>query len=498
MSEPAGFYFYDLETSGRDPRWHRILQFAGVRTDAQLNPLEDPLVLRGRLPEEVLPEVEAMVVTGLAPATVTHGLGEAELAERIFSATGDASMCLTGYNSVRFDDEFLRFSYYRSLLEPYARERRGGSRFDLLDLARATRALRPEGMQWPTDDDGLPSTRLTSLAAANGIEHLAAHDAASDVLATVGLAQRLRASQPRLFDYAVSLRVRRTLESMLTPGKEPIVHVSGRIPRERRCLALMSSLARHPRNARGYIVFDLDQDPREFEQLDEDELHRRIFTANDQLAVERLRIKEIRTNKAPFVAELVAVRKEDADRLHLDIDAAIARHRWLRARPEFVRRMVRAFSRDTFVHQDVDADAALYDNLINDREQLLAAQLRADPSAPPGQPFADARLNTLWTRFRARNWPDLQTAEERHAWTQWVCARLRGEVGGAVSISHFVDELQRVRVRDGDSPLLSEWAGYGRALAARLELPWPDPLPLAGSIDQAAGMGPAPTRVETP
>ncbi len=475
MSEPTGFYFYDLETTGRDPRWHRILQFAGVRTDAQLNLLEEPLVLRGRLPEEVLPEVEAMVVTGLTPALVAHGLGEAELAERIFSATGDASMCLTGYNSVRFDDEFLRFSYYRSLLEPYARERRGGSRFDLLDLARATRALRPDGMEWPTDDDGLPSTRLTTLAAANGIEHLAAHDAGSDVLATVGLAQRLRASQPRLFDYAVSLRVRRTLERMLAPGKEPIVHVSGRIPRERRCLALMSSLARHPRNARGFIVFDLDQDPRAFEQLDEDELHRRIFTPADQLEVERLRIKEIRTNKAPFVAELVAVRKEDAERLHLDVDAAIARHRWLRARPEFVRRVVRAFSRDTFVHQDMDADGALYDNLINDREQLLASQLRADRDASSAQPFDDVRLNTLWARFRARNWPAQQTAQERGAWTQWVRERLCGEVGDAVSLGGFAAELQRVRLRDGDSPLLSEWADYGRALAARFELPWPDP-----------------------
>ncbi len=490
VSELSGFYFYDLETSGRDPRWHRVLQFAGVRTDRALNPLEEPLVLRGRLPEEVLPEVDAMRVTGLTPEVVATGCGEAELADRIAAATGDASLCLCGYNSVRFDDEFLRFTFYRSLLEPYGRERRGGTRMDLLDLVRATRALRPDGMQWPLAHDGLPSSKLVDIAAANGVEHASAHDAGSDVLATIGVARCLRAAQPRLFDYAVSLRQRRVSERLLAPGDEPVVHVSGRIPRDRASLALMTSLGRHPRNARGYLVFDLSQDPREYAGLSEDELYRRLFTPGDALEVERLRMKEIRTNRSPFVAELAAVRSEDALRLGLDVDEAIARHRWLRGRPELVRRLVRAFTRDVFESQPSDADAALYDDLIGDRDQMRALDLRGQITRGERGPnsatlFDDARLRALAGRFRARNAPQTLDPTERSDWQAFVRQRLEGQPEtdaaparpgreqGGVSLARFGAALRIARDEDGDTPLLVSWDHYAAALAARFGLPWP-------------------------
>ena len=504
VSELSGFYFYDLETSGRDPRWHRVLQFAGVRTDLALNPLEEPLVLRARLPEEVLPEVDAMRVTGLTPGVVTQGLGEAELADRIAAATGDASLCLCGYNSVRFDDEFLRFTFYRSLLEPYGRERRGGTRMDLLDLVRAMRALRPDGMQWPMADDGLPSSKLVDIAAANGVEHASAHDAGSDVLATIGVARCLRAAQPRLFDYAVSLRQRRVSERLLVPRDEPVVHVSGRIPRDRASLALMTSLGRHPRNARGFVMFDLSQDPREYAALNEDELHRRLFTPGDALEVERLRMKEIRTNRSPFVAEISAVRREDAARLGLDLDEAMARHRWLRARPELVRRLVRAFTRDVFEAVPSDADAALYDDLINDRDQMRALDLRGivasgERGPEPSTLFDDARLRALAWRFRARNAPQTLDAGERDEWQAFVRTRLLGEPGevitaagngrerSGVSLARFAEGLRVARAEDGDTPLLLEWDAYAAALAQRHGLAWPPALAApagAASIDE--------------
>ena len=163
MNEPRGFYFYDLETTGRDPRWHRILQFAGVATDGELNPIGEPLVLRGALPEEILPEPEAMLVTQLTPDRVAQGLNEADLASEIQRSTGDVELCLAGYNSIRFDDEFLRFSFYRALLEPYQRERQRGLRWDLFDTIRAVHALRPDGIVWPVDETGASSLRLATL-----------------------------------------------------------------------------------------------------------------------------------------------------------------------------------------------------------------------------------------------------------------------------------------------------------------------------------------------
>lgn len=481
MSEPKGYYFYDLETSGRDPRWHRILQFAGVATDAALNPLGEPLVLRGALPREILPEPEAMLVTQLAPAQVSVGLNEAALAQQIQTATGDASLCLAGYNSIRFDDEFLRFSFYRALCEPYERERRGGLRWDILDMVRAAHALRPDGIHWPVDDTGASSLRLVALCAANGIVHETAHDAASDVLATLGLARLLRERQPRLFAWGVGMRIRQNVDRLLAiDGAEPIMHVSGRLPRARRYAALVTPLARHPHNARASIVFDLDQDPAVLATLSDAEIERRVFTYDADLDVERLRIKEVRTNRSPFVAPLAVLRAADALRLGIDVAQARARHAWLRARPELGRRIAKIFGkRGEFPR--LDADAALYDGLIGDRDLARCAALHsaavagdAATLAAAGEPFTDPRLNTLLFRLRARNAPDSLTASERALWEDWVRARLTGAVPGALAIEVFGQRLTELaadpQTDTAGRALLAQWSSYGDQLARQLGL----------------------------
>jgi len=197
------FYWYDLETSGTDPKWDRIVQFAGIRTDTDLETVGDEYCTYVHLPDDVLPNPNASLVTGITPQqTHTQGITETQALLKINQIFSEPNTCVAGYNSLRFDDEFMRYGLYRNLLDPYAREfRNGNSRWDLIDLVRATGALRRDGIEWPIDETGLPVYRLEILTAANGISHGKAHDAMSDVHATIGLARLIKKAQPKLFEY---------------------------------------------------------------------------------------------------------------------------------------------------------------------------------------------------------------------------------------------------------------------------------------------------------
>ena len=203
------FLFYDFETTGADPRCDRPIQFAALRTNDELEPIDSPITLYATLSPEVLPHPQAVLVTGILPQTLapSGGRPEAEFASHIHAEMMEPGTCAVGFNSLRFDAEMLRFMFWRNLRDPYAHEwKSGNSRWDVLDAARAFRLLRPEGIQWPTDEQGAPTLRLEALTKANGIAHANAHDALGDVEATLAFARLMRAQSPKLFDYLLSLR----------------------------------------------------------------------------------------------------------------------------------------------------------------------------------------------------------------------------------------------------------------------------------------------------
>lgn len=510
----SGFHFYDLETSGRDPRWHRVLQYAGLRTDDAFAPLAEPVVLEVALPPDVLPEPEAMLVTSITPEAATRGMHEAAFAERLAAELETPGLCLTGFNNLRFDDEFVRYTLYRNLRDPYAHEWRSGrSRFDLMDLVRAAWALRPDGVEWPCDAAGVVSLRLEALARANGLEHARAHDAASDVLATVALARLLRAAQPRLFAHYFALRERGAAERLLWPRRpEPVVHVSGRLPRARRHLGLVTPLGRHLRNPRAFLVFDLAQDPEPLASLDDAAIVARTYAAGGgdvgpatgmeaepdraagalSAADTRLAIKEVKVNRGPFLAPLTVVRAADADRLGIDVALQRRRHAWLCARPELCARITAALSaHDRFADApEPDVDGRLYEGFASDRDRdrcrelvsLDAAGLaaRVEASRPA---FDDARLDELLFRFRARNHPQALGAAERARWRAHCRDRLHGRVDGPLSLAAFDARIDALRTAAADTAggqaLLDAWRAYARHLAAAIEFDvgWPQRTP---------------------
>ncbi|WP_287984623.1 exodeoxyribonuclease I, partial [Diaphorobacter sp.] len=303
------FLWHDYETFGANTRRDRPAQFAAVRTDAELNEIGEPLMIYCRPANDYLPDPQSCLITGITPQLcLEKGLPEREFAARIEAEMALPGTIGVGYNTIRFDDEITRFMFWRNLMDPYAREWQNQcGRWDLLDVVRLTYALRPEGIAWP-EVDGKPSFRLEHLSKANGLAHEAAHDALSDVRATIALARLILSHNPRLFDFALSLHKKDRVAAELrlpTTAQEarPFLHVSGMFPAERGCLAVMWPLASHPTNKNELLAWDLAQDPSELARLSADEIRTRLFTRAADLpeGVTRLPLKSVHLNKSPMV-----------------------------------------------------------------------------------------------------------------------------------------------------------------------------------------------------
>ncbi|MEI7943054.1 MAG: exodeoxyribonuclease I, partial [Candidatus Riflemargulisbacteria bacterium] len=186
----SSFLFYDLETFGINPQLDRIAQFACIRTNENLEQIEEPTVLYCKISEDYLPEIEACLLTGITPQdTLKKGICEYEFIKQINEIFSVPETCVLGYNNIRFDDEFIRNSLYRNLFDPYKREwANGNSRWDLIDMVRLTHDLRPGNISWPQNEDGNTSFKLEDLAKANHLTNGDSHDALADVKNTVELA----------------------------------------------------------------------------------------------------------------------------------------------------------------------------------------------------------------------------------------------------------------------------------------------------------------------
>ncbi|HAL38829.1 MAG TPA: exodeoxyribonuclease I, partial [Polaromonas sp.] len=356
-----------------------------------------------------------------------------------------------GYNTIRFDDEVTRYLFWRNLMDPYAREWQNDcGRWDLLDVVRMAYALRPDGIVWPVKEDGKPSFKLEDLARANGLLHEAAHDALSDVRATIALARLIRTAQPKLFDFCLGLhkKDRVAAELGLPTSRQtarPFLHVSGMFPSERGCLAVMWPLATHPTNKNELLAWDLAHDPSELPLLDVAMLRQRLFSKAADLpeGVLRLPLKSVHLNKSPMVVrKLETLTPAMAARWGIDMDA-IARHAEKAAGlPDMSAIWPEVFQRPKEAQPDVDED--LYGGFIGNTDRRRLNQLRALPAAELAHSrtgFDDDRLEELLFRYRARNFAETLTPEESERWEAHRAARLLEGEGGARNVDALFSEI---------------------------------------------------------
>lgn len=472
------FYWHDYETFGVQPRRDRPVQFAGVRTDAELNEIGEPAMFYCRPAPDTLPEPEAVLLTGILPQlALQQGLPEHAFAARIEAELARDGTVGVGYNSIRFDDEVTRYLFWRNLIDPYAREWQNGcSRWDLLDVVRATWALRPEGIAWPLHTEGprqgQPSFRLEHLTAANGLQHETAHDALSDVRATIAVARLIKARQPRLWDFCLKLRRKDAVLDEIGSGR-PFLHLSGMYPVERGCLAVVWPLAPHPKNKNEIIVWDLAHDPGELAGLDAETARRRLFTRQDALPAgeQRLPIKTIHINKSPVVIGNLRTALPVAARWGLDLAQAEAHAARAAQLPRRDALWAQVFERPALAPADVDED--LYGGFVGTNDRRTLQRLRELPPealASKRPAFDDGRLEELLFRYRARNFSAMLSAEERARWRQHRAERLLQGQGGALTLAAYferIDTLAEAAIEREDEraqALLEALVDYGTAL----------------------------------
>jgi exodeoxyribonuclease-1 len=450
------FFWHDYETFGRVPRRDRPAQFAGVRTDADLNEIGEPVMLYCRPAPDSLPDPEACLLTGITPQTcLERGLPEHAFADVIEQQLAQPGTVGVGYNSIRFDDEVTRHLFWRNLIDPYAREWQNQcGRWDLLDVVRCTYALRPEGIEWPKHADGRPSFKLEELTAANGLAHEAAHDALSDVRATIALARLIKARQPKLWDFCLRLRKKDEVMKEMGVGR-PFLHVSGMYGIESGCMALVWPLAPHPTNKNEIVVWDLAEDPTELFGLNVEALRQRMFSKADELpeGVRRLPIKSIHINKSPVVVgNLKTLSPEVAARWNIDINRSL-RHADIAAEKghTLAGMWPEVFQRPA-PERAPDVDEDLYGGFVGNDDRRTLQRLRTltpEQLAEKRPGFADVRLNELLFRYRARNFPHTLNEAEQLQWEEHRIHRLHEGAGGGRTLQAFFDQID-VLMEDTD------------------------------------------------
>ena len=447
------FLWHDYETFGAVPRRDRPAQFAAIRTDADLNEIGDPVMLYCQPAPDFLPDPQSCLITGITPQLcLERGVPEHEFARQIEAAFSEPGTIGVGYNTIRFDDEVTRHLFWRNLIDPYAREWQNGcGRWDLLDVVRMVYALRPDGIEWPSREDGKPSFRLEHLATANGLVHDAAHDALSDVRATIALARLIRQKQPKLFDFCLELRrkdrVAAEMGLHLEPAqRQPFLHVSGMFPVEYGCLGLVWPLAQHPTNKNEILVWDCRHDPSELFTLDVDTIRQRMFTRSADLpeGVTRLPIKSVHLNKAPMlVGNLKTLAPGMATRWDIDLERGRA-HAALAAGGRNMSAIWAQVFQKPASTVEVDVDEDLYGGFVSNGDRRKLESLRTEkPAALAGMrpSFEDERLGELFFRYRARNFPQTLSAEEAQQWEDHRAARLFDGAGGARTVDQLFGEI---------------------------------------------------------
>ena len=434
MTSDQTLLWHDYETWGADPSLDRPAQFAGIRTDLELNVIDRPVEFYCQLPPDYLPQPEALFVTGITPQKANRlGSVEAEFIAKVHQEMARPGTCSVGYNSIRFDDEVTRYALYRNFFDPYAREwQNGNSRWDLIDLVRACYALRPDGIEWPEREAGIPSFKLEHLTAANGLDHGKAHDAVSDVEATIALARLIKQKQPKLYQWAFSLRRKQAVAQQIDIlALKPLLHVSSRFAAAQGCAALVLPMAWHPDNKNAVACVDLTQDPTPLLEWDVETLREKLYLkASERPEGEpRVPVKLVHLNRSPFIAPAASLEDANAERLGIDKDQCRDHYRKLKSQHKLIREKLHGLFVDSAPPSSgtKPVEQQLYDGFFSDADRAQMELIRntsPEHLAALSPQFSDPRLDPLYFHYRARNYPHTLSETETKKWQEHCRAAL--------------------------------------------------------------------------
>lgn len=458
------FFWYDLETFGLNPMHDRIAQFAGQRTDTDLNPVGDPVVLYCRLSADYIPDPQSCLVTGITPQEVKKkGIPESEFIEKINGLFSEKGTCVCGFNTLRFDDEFIRNALYRNFMDPYEREWKNGcSRWDIIDLVRATHDFRPQGINWPVHNEkGNPVFKLTELTAANNIEQIGAHDAMVDVNATIAVAKLIKEKQPKLFEHYLKLRSKAEVKNMLNLQDipKPILYTSTAFTNNNGCTSIIVPISPKPDMDNSVLCFNLAMDPASLISATEENI---LFTPG---------IVKLAINKIPFLAPLNTLKKEDYERLGIDYNLCMVHYNQiLHTLPGLIVKLRQG--KDIVYDVPEDPDCAIYSKFFTDYDKTLFKLIR---QAPPEQRislkfrFQDSRCPQMLWRHVCRNYPESLDDDNLSKWKNFASTRLLCPPGNPINDIYFVErkideKLESEELPEKDVFILQQLKEYMIAL----------------------------------
>jgi exodeoxyribonuclease-1 len=431
-SNSTSIFWHDYETFGANPAKDRPSQFAGIRTDLDLNIISEPVTFYCKVANDYLPSPEAILITGITPQLANmKGVPESEFMSKVHDLFSVPHTCVAGYNSLRFDDEITRYGFYRNFFDPYAREwQQGNSRWDIIDLVRACYALRPDGINWPTKEDGSPSFKLEHLTQANNLSHEKAHDAMSDVYATIAMAKLIKRMQPKLFDFYFGLRKKNEVTKLIDVlNMQPLLHVSSKISALHGCTTLIAPVAHHSTNKNAIIGINLAMDITPLIELDVEQIKQRMYTPRADLAPDELPIglKQIHINKCPFLAPAKTLTDEHAQRLSIDKEFAREQYKRLRQHPEIREKLVAVFDTD-HGKEITDPDLQLYSggffSSADKSKMEIIRHTQPHNLAALDLHFDAPRLKEMLFRYRGRNYPETLDDSEQYRWREFCQQRL--------------------------------------------------------------------------
>ena len=450
------FFFYDLETSGFSPQNDRIMQFAGQRTDENLNRIGEPINILVRLNDDVLPSPSALMVTKISPQkTVEEGYTEAEFSKMLVEEYFTPDTVIIGYNNVRFDDVHIQHLLWRNFYPPYDWQWKDSrSRWDLLDVVRMIRVLRPEGINWPFvvnegTGEKFAANKLELLTKENGILHENAHDAMSDVDGLIDVARLLKEKQPQIFDYLFKIRSKNEVQKLVNlENPKPFVYTSGRFKVEFEKTTVAFPIA--PAKNQNVIVWDLRFSPEKFIDWSEDQILENItadFETRSSDDFEPIAAKILQYNKCPAVAPMGVLTEENQQRLKIDLAEIQKNLDILRKNPHFAENLRSAFERRSEVFQDKSSaekpapEARLFEGFVSRSDDIKIEAVRnsTDRELADFHPdFTDERLTDLLLHYKARSFPKSLSSQEKELWEEYRVENLQK------MMPNFMKEFQEI------------------------------------------------------
>ena len=435
------FFFYDLETSGLDPRADRLMQFAGIRTDMDMQPIGEPVNILVKMSDDTLPSPYAIMVTKITPqSTLMDGLTEAEFCKYVMNEIFTPGTIAMGYNSVRFDDEFMRHTFWRNFYDPYEWQWKDGrSKWDLLDVVRMTRALRPEGIKWPVSADGKATNRLELITKENNITHAHAHDALSDVEALIDVTKLIKDKQPQLFNYLFKMRDKKAVQQLVNlQNPTPFVYSSGRYASEFEKTTVAYPIA--PAKNGNVLVYDLRQNLDELLKQDEPKFYPTV--------------KELKYNHCPAVAPLGVLEQGDGwQKIGLTKAQVETNLKNLLAHPDFIEKMRTENENREEFPPAADPESALYDGFLDETDRTRCNAVRTaklNDLADFHPDFHDPRLPELLLHYKARNFARALSESEHAAWEKYRLTRIKARQ------NQYIKDIQNLAASGADPYILEE------------------------------------------